>query len=308
MTEDGPQEVDLTPSEPRLIYPELATPKSILGEYERILLYGITGSGKSFTAATAPEPHWWITPGGKNEVKTVYSPRFLKKHGRKEFFITSIKEDREAGQMMDNPSGYDRCCDAVDGFLEWNQKVGAGVKTIIVDNATVLEEFMMNKAIFAEYMLASSPDKTVLSNERKYGIRKPHDSTYGGAQSFMDRWANWLKELPFHLVFVAHERQEWEQDEGKGRRRVLKSILPEFVGKQRTSIPNYFDNVWYASVMGGGRSQTWGIQTERSEIVLAKTRVGGILEPDYEQDPNIGEIIERFAAHAHNLSVQEQTA
>ena len=142
--------------------PEIGTPSSIIGEYERILLFGPGGTGKTFTAATSPEPQWWLTPGGKGELKTMFSKAFLKKHGRKEFFITSVKEDRERGQVMDNPSGYDRCCHAVDAFLEWDVREGIGIKTIIVDNATVLEQYMMSKAIFAEYMLASSPEKTVL--------------------------------------------------------------------------------------------------------------------------------------------------
>jgi len=290
-----------------LIYPELATPSLILTEWERILLFGPGGSGKTFTAGTAPEPQWWLTPGGRNELKTVFSPRFIKKHGRKEIFITSVSEDREKGQMSDNPSGYDRCCDAVDGFLEMNDREGLGIKTIVVDNGTILEEYMMNKAIMAEYVLAGSKDKTVLSAERNYGIRKPHDTTWGGAQSFMDRWVNWLKELPFHVVFIAHDRMEWEQDEDKRKRKLLR-ILPEFVGVQRTAIPNKFDNVWYSSVMGGGRSQTWGIQSERDEIILAKTRVGGILDPTYERDPNITEIIQQFKNHATSLETQEQTA
>jgi hypothetical protein len=292
---------------PQLIYPELATPSLVLTEWERILLFGPGGTGKTFTAATAPEPQWWLTPGGKNELKTAFSPRFLKKHGRKEMFITSVHEDREKGQMGDNPSGYDRCCDAVDGFLEWNERDHMGVQSIIVDNATVLEEYMMNKAIMAEYVLAGSKDKSVLSIERNYGIRKPHDSTYGGAQSFMDRWINWLRELPFHLVFVAHDRMEFEQDEEKRKRKLLR-VLPEFVGAQRTSVPNKFDNVWYAMVSGGGRSQTWGIQTERDEVIQAKTRVGGILDATYERDPNIAEIIKQFRAYAVSLEAQEQKA
>ncbi|KKL45949.1 hypothetical protein LCGC14_2350550, partial [marine sediment metagenome] len=242
------------------IEPEIGSPSLILTEWERILLYGPGSTGKTFTAATAPEPQWWLTPGNKDELKTMFSKEFLKKHGRKEFSITSVLEDRQKGQVMDNPSGYDRCCLAVDGFLEWNEREGIGTKTIIVDNATVLEEYMMSKAIFAEYMLASNVEKTVLKAERDFGIRRPHDTTYGGAQSFMDRWVSWLRELPFHLVFIAHDYEVSVPVYEGSRERVLKSVRPLFVGVQRTSIPNKFSNVWYSMVSGGGRSRTWGIQ------------------------------------------------
>ena len=288
-------------AEDQIIIPERGEPSLILTEYERILLYGPGGTGKTFTAATAPEPHWWLTPANKGEAKTMYSEDFLEKHGRKEYFITSVKEARVKGQVIDNPPGYDRCCLAVDGFLETNEKEGWGVKTIIVDNATRLEEYMMSKAIFAEYMLASSKEKTVLKAERDYGIRKPHDSTYGGAQSFMDRWVNWLMELPFHLVFIAHDYEVSVPIYEGARERVLKSVRPLFVGVQRTSVPNKFDSVWYSMVSGGGRSRTWGIQSQRDEIIDAKTRIGGIIDSTYERDPNISEIIGQFRAHAVSL-------
>ena len=283
------------------IEPEIGSPSLILTEWERIILYGPGGTGKTFTAATAPEPQWWLTPGNKDELKTMFSGEFLKKHGRKEFSITSVKEDRVKGQVIDNPPGYDRCCLAVDGFLEWNERKGIGTQSIIVDNATVLEEYMMSKAIFAEYMLASNVEKTVLKAERDFGIRRPHDTTYGGAQSFMDRWVSLLRELPFHLIFIAHDYEVSVPIYEGSREKVLKSVRPLFVGVQRTSIPNKFSSVWYSMVSGGGRSRTWGIQSQRDEIIDAKTRVGGIIDSTYERDPNISEIIGQFRAHAVSL-------
>lgn len=290
---------------PQDLTPKLGIPSSILGEYEHILLVGRGGSGKTFTAGTAPEPQWWLTPGGANETKTLLSPDFIKKHGRKEFHYTEIFEARVKGQMVDNPPGYDLCCDAVDKFLEWNYAKGIGVKTIIVDNATRIEEFMMNKAIYAEFMLAGNKEKTVLTQERKLGIRKPHDSTFGGAQSFMDRFANWLLELPFHVIFVAHTYETYTSDEQRGKKQLV-SIQPLFVGQQRINIPNKFDNVWYSTTMGGGRSQTWGIQPQRDEVVDAKTRVGGILDPTYERDPDITNIIQRFKTYATQLEENDR--
>lgn len=282
------------------IEPIAATPEVVLGEWERILLYGPSGVGKSFTAGTAPEPQWWLTPGGKNEAKTIFSPDFIKKHGKKEAFITSVTEDRKKGQFLDNPNGYDRCCHAVDSFLDWNEQKGAGVQTIIVDNATILEEFMMNKAIMAEYHMAGTTSKTVLAQERAYGIRKPHDSTYGGAQSLMDQWINWLRELPFHLVFIAHHYEVSEQISGTRERRVV-SVRPLFVGQQRISVPNKFDNVWYGKVSGGGRSRVYGFQTQRNEIIEARSRVS-LLDALQERDVDISEFITRAKEHAQSIS------
>jgi len=293
-------------NEREVIEPVRAIPSEILGKYESILNYGPFGTGKTFTAGTAPEPIWFLTPGGTNEVKTVFSPKFIKAHGRKEIFITSVLEDRKGGMVEDNPSGYDRCCHAVEDFIEWNTRDGMGVQTIVVDNATVLEEYMLNKAIYAEYMMAGSKEKSVLVQERNFGIRKPHDGTWGGAQSFMNRFVAELKELPFHLVFIAHTYDSYRQIPGSREKELIKT-LPLFVGKQRTEILNSFDNVWFAMVSGGGRSQTWGIKPEGDERIAAKTRVGGILDPNYEANPNIAEIIAQFQAHARSLEEEEQT-
>lgn len=285
--------------------PELARPTDIIGQYESFLLYGRGGTGKTFTAGTAPDPFWILTMGGRNEAKTLFSPVFIKKYGRKEFYITSVTEDRFRARNIDDPTGYDRCCLAVDAFLEWNHREGLGVKTIIVDNATRIEEYMMNKAIMAEYTLASNKEQTVRKAEMNLGIRKPYDSTYGGAQSLMEQWTNWLTELPFHLVFIAHTYEEWQQKE-RSRERQLISVKPLFVGQQRTNVPNKFDNLWYHKVQGGGRSRTWGVQSERDEIVDARTRVGGILDPTYERDINLSDVIAEFSKHAKNLEEQEK--
>ena len=291
------EEVDLS-----TMYPEQADPSKILGQHELILLYGPGGTGKTHTLLTAPKPLWILTPGGRNEVKPMFGPSFIKKHGKiwKDVHITQVRESREKGQMTDNPTGYDQCCDAVDAFLEWNDKNGIGTATIAVDNATRIEEYMMNKAIMAEYHLASTKEKTTLARERAFGIRRPGDNTYGGAQSFMDRWVNWLAELPFHLVFVAHDYRTYDKVGENSREKTLKSVEPLFVGAQRTSVPNKFDNVWYALTQGGGRSQTWSVQTVRDETYYAKTRVGGIFS-EYVRDPNLTEMIGELSQHAKEL-------
>lgn len=282
--------------------PSLADPDDILSGNEKFLIYGAPKTGKTFLSLTAPEPIWFLGVGGKNELKTLYSRPFIEEHGRKEVHITAVSEDfDEQGQMSDNPNGFDRVCDAIDGFLEWNEGSGVGIKTIIVDNATVLEYYMLNKAIAAEYVIGGKDvEKSVLKREREHGIRKPHDSTWGGAQSLMDRITRWLFELPFNVVLVAHEYPTYVQVKGT-RDLKLQSIEPLFVGKQRTQIPNAFDNVWRMRTIGGGRSQQFECQTVGDEIVSAGTRVGGILEHT-ERNLNLTEVIEEFKQYPKSLS------
>lgn len=276
------------------------TPDEVLGHHEKFLIYGPPGAGKTFLALTAPDPIYALTIGGRNELKTRYSKHFLDRYPEKVIYFDEVKEDREDGwEVKDNPTGLDQVKRMLDAFYEWNFKEDRGIQTVIIDNATTLEELQLNKAIAAEYAMAGNKAKTALRAERDWGIRRPHDSTWSGAQSLMDKFVNYIFELPFHVVFVAHERQEWEQIE-KTRQRQLVKVLPAFIGQQRTSIPRAFDNVWRMQQEGGGRNAQFSCQTVGDEIVLAKTRVGGILEP-VERNLDLTEVINEFVKYPKTL-------
>lgn len=284
--------------------PRKLTPDAVLGKYEKFLLYGTPGTGKTQLAFSAPDPIYAIGVGGENEFKTVYSKKFIDMHGKREIFFNSVTESRgPRGQMLDNPNGFDQVCDTIDKFLEWNEAKNIGIQTLIIDNSTVLEEYMMNKAIAAEYAMATGKSKTTLSREREYGIRRPHDTTWAGAQSLMESIVRWLFELPFHIVLVAHEYQTFTQKENS-RERQLIGVAPLFVGQQRVMIANAFDNVWRTTTGGGGRNQQFNIQTIGDELVTAKTRVGGILNA-VERNLSLSEVIKSFKEHASSLSEAE---
>lgn len=274
----------------------------ILGTREKILLYGAPKTGKTFLALTAIGlgPMYFLAIGGDNELKTRYSQEFLDKYPRDfehPIFHDVVAEDRkDSWEIPDNPTGLDRVKERLDGFHAWEQREGIGIQTVVVDNATTLEELQMNKALAAEYDLAGNKMKAALKTEREWGIRRPHDSTWGAAQSLMDKFANYIFELPYHVIFVAHERLEWEQKPNT-RERILVSILPEFVGKQRTLIPRAFDSVWRMTAEGGGRNVQYTAQTVKDNIVLAGTRVGGVLKPT-ERNLDLTNVIERFRKYS----------
>lgn len=289
--------------------PTLMTPENILKKgNEKILIYGAFGTGKTHLALTSPGPIWVLGVGGDNEFKTRYSVPFRKKVGHRViYFDHAIEERTDRGMINDNPTGYDAACDRLDEFLVWNREGGYGVATIIVDNATMLNHYAMNKAIAAEFFLggAKGADKATLVKEKEWGIRKPHDSTWDGGKSLIIKFITYCFELPFNFVFIAHERIDYEGAGDNSRAKKAKDIMPDLIGQHRTQIPNMFDNVWRNTVGGGGRNRVFGTQTVGDEKVYAKTRLSGILDPNEERDLNITEVLQKFADYSDEITNEE---
>lgn len=290
--------------------PKELTPESVLGQHEQVLLYGLPKTGKTFLALTAPDPIYVMCIGKENELKTRYSKQYIKNFSdRTIWFDALLEEFGEGGEMKDDPVGLDRVGEAFDIMLELHRKGETpDFKTIVIDNATVLEEYQMYKAMAAGWHLANQKDKTALIRMRNYGIIKPGDNDWGAAQSLMDKFVNYISKLPFHIVLVAHEYQEFERSD-EGRKQVLKGVYPLFVGKQRTGIARAFDNVWRTSISGGGRTQQFMVQTVGDDKVVAGTRVGGVFD-DSENATNGTQFnltlaIEQFQAYPRSLLESE---
>lgn len=275
---------------------------SIIGEREKFLIYGDPGTGKTFDALTAPAPIFFLAIGGSNEAKTYYSQQFQKKHGKKEIFISVAEEELGDEGRVDSPVGFDRACTLLDEALESDDKGEVEFATIVVDNATVLSEYQMNKVIEISHMGAVSKGKdtsgTAYQKYQDSGLLVPFDSDWGATQSLMSKFTSWLFRINKHIVFIAHEYQETVTNRMQQSREIT-GIKPLFIGNQRGRVANMFDNVWRKTKSG----QFYVARTvplDRPYPVIAKTRVGGILPEDY-QNVDLTDAIEQLQDHAKGL-------
>jgi len=283
----------------------------IIGQREKFLLYGAPKRGKTFCALTAPGPIFFLAIGGPNEAKTYFSEDFQKKHGKKEIHLEVALEDVDKHGRCKTPIGFDHACNLLDEVLEKDDKgtletETGGFETLIVDNATVLQEFQMNKTIYISNLNRNPDAKGESTQDKlvKHGILKPADSDYGGAQGLMQNWYSWLFKLDKNVVFVAHEYEVTRANRATQSSDVV-GIKPLFVGKQRDRIANAFDNVWHFTKQG----QMYLARTvpvDKPIDIIAGTRLGGILSNDYP-NPDLSKTIAKFKAHAEKIEKGEKS-
>jgi len=284
----------------------------IIGEREKFLLYGAPKRGKTFCALTAPGPIYFLAIGGPNEAKTYFSKDFQTKHGEKEIIIDSAIENIDKMGRCLEPAGFDHACILLDEALELDDQgkmetSTGGFETLIVDNATVLEEFQMNKAIHVSNLTQTAEKaaqgKSTQAKYKEYGMLKPSDSDWGAAQSLMQNWYSWLFKLEKHIVFIAHEYEVTRANRAAQSVDLI-GIQPLFVGKQRSRIANAFDNVWHFTKQGQ-LYQARTVPVDKPIDIIAGTRLGGIIDKDYA-NPDLTEVIKKFKAHAEKIERGER--
>jgi len=274
---------------------------AIIGEHEKFLIYGDPKMGKTHCALTIPEPIYFLAIASDNEAKTYYSKPFQDKHGKKEIYIdVAVEEKTSKGTKA---TGSDHAKKLIEEALEGDANgKGPEFASIIVDNATRLSEFQMNKAIEISHAgLEGGKTESALAKYTKHGILAPFDSDWGAAQSIMRRFTSELFGVDKHLVLIAHEHKDSAQDRKTQTRNII-GVKPLFIGKDRDTIANLFDNVWRFTKEG----QFFTARTEplgSPYTVISGSRISGLqkIPKDYT-NPNLSDAIKEYRAYAESIS------
>jgi hypothetical protein len=190
--------------------------------------------------------------------------------------------------------GYDRVCDALDQALEMRRKGDLPFQTLIIENATTLSEYAMNKVMVLGASGTGAESSKALKRLRDHNILIPADYDYKSEMSLMDQFIDWVYHLDVHVVLIAHEHTETSFSRESRTSQVL-SIKPQFIGKNRINIPRLFDNVWRFSASGSFKGRRYEAQTDGTDDppVKAKTRIGGVLPLRYP-NVNVEEAIKKL--------------
>jgi hypothetical protein len=268
---------------------------SIIGEREKILLYGAGGVGKTFTAGTMPGNVFFIVFGGPNEVKTLMSPDFRGKHPEKEgkLFYDFTTEPLGKRGHFKSADAYDQACDLLDEALRLEEKGDFAFDSLVIDSATGLRRFAMNKAMEVNFHRATSgTTKTALARLRDENIIIPGDNDWMSEMSLTTQFMDWVFRMDKHVCVCTHVWETKKRDRASGET-IISDQKPLFTGKNREEIPTMFDNVWYVSSISKGRGIIAQLQTVGDNTTSAKTRMGGALAP-VERDPDLTKIIKKL--------------
>lgn len=246
------------------------------------LLYGITGSGKTYFCGTAGPRTLFVNLG--HGLTTLKSPAFLEKHPYDPYFVNVPTDESDKIEYVRQIINY---------ALE---KRADDFDTIVVDDGSALSRIAMEKAI----SINSDLQKTNTQSKAKQhgGIIAPQIADYGEEISvltwFFAKFTEEAKMANKHLLITAHERQVFGKPVRIGEPAPLKKIRPGFTGQTfPDAIPQFFDEVWQFEVVGSGERKKFRQRTIGNELVNAKSRHGGVFK-EIEENLSFPEVIKRI--------------
>lgn len=224
-----------------------------------ILLYGVSGVGKSTLAATMPDPLFLDIEGGLRYIAA-----------KKTEVITDL--------------------DTVYADLLEIAKGGVECKTIIIDSLDWLVERMSNRIAGVGYDANGQRvhglvelDKTLGNNlmDANGGFGKAKEQLGNHIRAKLLPLLTTLNTRGYSIVLIAHAYENEILDaDGSTIQKVQPKIDPATIGKKPVAQPAFVewaDNIFYLKNEGGKRV----LQVEGDDYILAKNRMG-LKEKEYD--------------------------
>ena len=255
-------------SDSYLITPQIFTSKM------NILIYGDAGAGKTHLAGTAqdvPEMadvHVFNIDGG---IMTLAN--------RGDIHATDIHSVDDLEQELYRLANHD------EKYKD--------TKTVVIDNITELQTLALESLTSREFVNRQKKNKN-------YTIDDVYLEDYGVAGKRLARILRGFRDLPLHVIYIAHRRDKMRQGTN-----TLEESKPNLTDKLSTAIMGYMDYVWYLytadEVVG---DEEHGYTTEIHRYLLtqpmnnfaAKTRgsdfasrIGTVI-----RDPNMVDIMREY--------------
>jgi hypothetical protein len=255
-----------------------------LDEVTTLLLYGNSGTAKTWLAGTAGDNTVIIAPA--QGISTLQSLLFKKLVG-----TNPTVEVVDELPMPDIAAGFDRIGDLVEKYLD-----EPSINTIVVDDTTNVRRMALNKGLELNQKLNRSQTHTKMKNMKSDAIvREMNDITMEMAlmEAFVKKAVTYSKEAKKNFVLTAHERLRFIKPAKVGDPPTLDKIQPGFSGQTfPDDVTGLFDLIWHTEIRGGGDRIFYQVRTQGDSTTTAKTRWGGLFPVLFEKSPNLAQVFE----------------
>lgn len=216
--------------------------ESVSAAYNRVLIYGGTGTGKTYSLKTFKLPLFVdsFDPGGSVCLKEYV------KEGK-----AIVRSEFEV-EDWDSPSAFDKWDRGFDGLVR--SGVFDSVGTYCLDSATTWAQAAMN---------------VVLKTNGRAG-KVPHQNDWYPQMVLIEKSLRSIMNLPCDIVFICHD--DAVKDEMTG----ALSKLPLLTGKLSKRIPLLFSEMYYANVNRTSKGAEYRWQTVADSQVAARSRNASI--------------------------------
>ncbi len=230
------------------------------------LIYGASGSGKTFLAGTVGNDALIVTPS--NGAATLKSPLFRQLVGTNPYLEIVHEEP-----MPEKATGFDLVSDIVDRYLKEKRNE---IKTIVVEDSTNLRRMAMNKGLELNQQLNRSKTK---QNQKEVIVPTIQDYSIemNLIEQFVRYYTEVCKQLNINFVMTAHERIQHGKPESLGQPAPVIMIRPAFTGQTfPDDITGLFDITWHTETRGANDRVWYQLRTAGDSVIAAKTRTGGL--------------------------------
>lgn len=254
-----------------------------------MLVYGASGSGKTWFAGTAGPRTLYINLG--KGLVTLNMPGFKKANpssGADKMIVRNLAEKLGTSGLPDAPILFDATCAAIDLGLS---KFRDAFDNIVVDDMSYLRRGALNKALAFNQKTGKSQTQSTID---RYDVQIAAVQDFGVEMNLIEQfcagYTTIAKEAEKNLILLAHERITLTKPLNKdgnpilGVPSVISSIRPGFTGEKfPDEIIKYFDCVWRTYVVGASTARSYRILTEGNEQISAKTRANGLFTYEINQ-------------------------
>ncbi len=226
--------------------------ESTSAKFNRILIYGGTGTGKTYSLQTFRLPLWVdsFDPGG-----SVCLCAYVREG---KAVVCSQYED----ENWDDPKAFN----AWD--KDFNDRLRSGIfeniGTYCLDSATTWAQAAMNVIL--------------KQSGRAGGV--PHQNDWYPQMVLIEKGLRRIMNLPCDVVFICHD--DAVKDELTGGL----SKLPLLTGKLTKRIPLLFSEMYYAKVGRTSKGAEYQWQTVSDSQVAARSRNASLVKPPYKLEVN----------------------